>query len=132
MRAQGTVDRFLNTQSIGRQSRYTYAGILRAFDAFVLERASAAGGLTIGVLRAWLQQEIQRSPLKSVVHRTCVIAHYLDWRTATGGRAHLQAELRAQYGRLLNRSFWRCWRTTMRAPCNGCGHCRIGAVFLAQ
>lgn len=102
MRAQGTVDRFLDTQSIGRQSRYTYAGVLRAFDAFVLERASAAGRLSIGVLRAWLQQEIQQSPLKSVVHRTCVIARYLDWCSAAGGGSHPLAELRAQYGRLLN------------------------------
>lgn len=102
MRAQGTVDRFLDTQSIGRQSRYTYAGVLRAFDAFVLERASAAGRLSIGVLREWLQQEIQQSPLKSVVHRTCVIARYLDWCSAAGGGSHPLAELRAQYGRLLN------------------------------
>lgn len=102
MRAQGTVDRFLDTQSIRRKSRYTYAGVLRAFDAFVLERASAAGRLSIGVLRAWLQQEIQRSPLASVVARTCVIARYLDWCSAAGGGSHPLAELRAQYGRLLN------------------------------
>lgn len=102
MRAQGTVDRFLDTQSIGRQSRYTYAGFLRAFDAFVCERGSAAGRLSIGVLRAWLQQEIQRSPLKSVVHRTCVIARYLDWCSAAGVGSHPLAELRVQYGRLLN------------------------------
>jgi hypothetical protein len=78
MRAQGTVDRFLETQSIGRRSRYSYASVLRAFDAFVLKQAPAVEGrLSIGTLRAWLQQEIQQSPLASVVHRTCVIARYL-------------------------------------------------------
>ena len=58
--------------------------------------------LSIETLRAWLQQDIQRSPLASVVHRTCVIARYLDWRSTTAGGSHLLAELRAQYGRLLN------------------------------
>ena len=102
MRAQGTVDRFLDTQSIGCKSRYTYASVLRAFDAFVLKRAPAIEGHSIETLRAWLQQEIQRSPLASVVHRTCVIARYLDWRTATEGNFHPLADLRAQCGRLLN------------------------------
>jgi len=102
MSTHDIVYRFLDTQSIGRKSRYTYAGVLRAFDAFVLKRALATERLSIKTLRAWLLQEIRRSPLTSVEHRTCVIARYLDWRTAMGEDTHPLAELRAQYGRLLN------------------------------
>ncbi|MEP6610170.1 MAG: tyrosine-type recombinase/integrase [Burkholderiaceae bacterium] len=102
MSAHDIVYRFLDTQSIGRKSRYCYVSILRDFDAFVLKRAPASGQLSINTLRAWLRREIGRSPLTSVVHRLCVIARYLDWRMATGGGAHLLAELRAQYGRLFN------------------------------
>jgi|EndMetStandDraft_2_1072991.scaffolds.fasta_scaffold07714_3 integrase len=102
MSAQDIVYRFLDTQSIGLKSRYSYVSILRDFDAFVLERTPAAGRLTIETLRAWLQQEIQRSPLASVAHRTCVIARYLDWCMATGGGSHALTELRAQYGQLLS------------------------------
>jgi integrase/recombinase XerD len=96
------VYRFLDAQMIGRKSRYCYVSILRDFDAFVLKRAPATGQLSIETLRAWLRLEIRRSPLTSAVHRLCVIARYFDWRTALGGDAHLLAELRAQYGRLLN------------------------------
>jgi len=102
MKTRSTVDRFLDTQAIGRKSRYTYAGVLRAFDAFVLARTPAAGQLSMEALREWLQQDVQRSPLASVVHRTRVIARYLDWRMATAGGSHPLAELRTQYGQLLN------------------------------
>lgn len=102
MSAHDIVYRFLDTQSIGRKSRYCYVSVLRDFDAFVLKRAPTTGRLSIETLRAWLQHEIRRSPLTSVVHRTCVIARYLDWRTAMGGGTHPLAELRAQYGRLLH------------------------------
>ena len=102
MKARSTVDWFLDTQSIGLKSRYSYAGVLRAFDAFVLARAPADAQLSMDTLRAWLRQDRQRSPLANVVHRMGVIARYLDWRMATAGRAHLLAELRAQYGQLLN------------------------------
>ena len=98
MSAHDIVYRFLDTQSIGRKSRYSYVSILRDFDAFVLKRAPATGRLSIDTLRAWLQHEIRRSPLTSVTHQTCVIARYLDWRTATGEGFHVLAELRAQYG----------------------------------
>ena len=101
MSAHDIVYRFLDTQSIGRKSRYCYVSVLRDFDAFVLKRAPAAGRLSIKTLRTWLQHEIRRSPLTSVVHRTCVIARYLDWRTDAGGGSHPLAELRAQYGRPL-------------------------------
>lgn len=101
MSAHDIVYRFLDTQSIGRKSRYCYVSVLRDFDAFVLKRAPAAGRLSIKTLRTWLQHEIRGSPLTSVVHRTCVIARYLDWRTDAGGGSHPLAELRAQYGRPL-------------------------------
>jgi integrase/recombinase XerD len=101
MSAHDIVYRFLDTQSIGRKSRYCYVSILRAFDAFVLKRTPSTGQLSIKTLRAWLQREIRRSPLTSVVHRMGVIVRYLDWRTATQGGSHPLAQLRAQYGRLL-------------------------------
>ena len=102
MSAQDIVYRFLDTQLIGRKSRYSYVSVLRDFDAFVLKRTPAGGRLSVKTLRAWLQHEIQRSPLASVVHQTCVITRYLDWRTATGRGSHPLAELREQYGRLLS------------------------------
>jgi len=101
MNAHDVVYRFLDTQSIGRKSRYCYVSILRDFDAFVLKRAPTTGPLSIKTLRAWLRHEIRRSPLTSVVHRLCVIVRYLDWQTATQGGTHPLAQLRAQYGRLL-------------------------------
>ncbi len=101
MRTQGTVDKFLDAQAIGLKSRYTYAGLLRAFDAFVSDR-EASTRPSMETLRAWLQQDIQRSPLANVVHRACVIARYLDWRSAAGGHLHVLAQLRSQYGRHLN------------------------------
>lgn len=99
MRTRGTVDKFLDAQAISVKSRYTYAGVLRAFDAFVSDQ-QASTPLSIGTLRAWLQQDIQRSPLENVVHRICVIARYLDWRSAAG-RPHVLAQLRVQCGRHL-------------------------------
>ena len=91
---------FLDAQSIGLKSRYSYAGVLRAFDAFVSDR-QASTLTSMGTLRAWLQRDIQRSPLANVVQRASVIARYLDWRSAAGGRPHVLAQLRAQYGRNL-------------------------------
>ena len=73
MRSRSTVDKFLDAQAIGLKSRYTYAGLLRAFDAFVSDREASARP-SMETLRAWLQQDIQRSPLANVVHRACVIA----------------------------------------------------------
>ena len=101
MRSRGTVDLFLDAQSIGLKSRYTYAGVLRAFDTFVFDREVSVRP-SMKTLRAWLQQDIRRSPLANVVHRTCVIARYLDWRSAAGERPNVLAQLRAQYGQLLN------------------------------
>jgi integrase len=101
MRSRSTVDKFLAAQALGLKSRYTYAGLLRAFDAFVPDR-EGSGLPSMETLRAWLQQDIQRSPLANVVHRACVIARYLDWRSAPGRHPHVLAQLRAQYGHHLN------------------------------
>lgn len=90
--------RFLDAQSIGLKSRYSYASILRQFDAFAFERTLAAGGSAIEALRAWLQREVQRSPLASVVYRTCVIVRYLEWCMTAGESSHPLLELRAQFG----------------------------------
>lgn len=97
---RGTIDRFLDAQSFALHSRYTYAGVLRAFEAFVLERESS-NDPSLETLRTWLQQDARRSPLANVVHRVCVIARYLDWCSAGGERAHVLAQLRGQYGRQL-------------------------------
>ena len=43
MSAHDIVYRFLDTQSIGRKSRYCYVSVLRDFDAFVLRRAPSTG-----------------------------------------------------------------------------------------
>ncbi len=101
MKDHDTVYAFLDTRSIGRKSRYCYVSILRAFDAFVLDRTAAHEPLSIETLRAWLKEEVRRSPLSSVVQRACVIGHYLDWRTAGGGGPNPLTSLRAQYGRLV-------------------------------
>ncbi len=99
MKSRGSVDLFLDAQSIGLKSRYTYAGVLRAFDAFVFDREASVRP-SMETLRAWLQQDIRRSPLANVVHRTSVIARYLDWCSTEECRPVL-AQLRAQYGRLM-------------------------------
>lgn len=101
MRSPSNVDLFLNAQAIGLRSRYSYAGLLRAFEAFVLDR-EASTLPSLGTLRAWLQQEIHRSPLANVVHRACVVARYLDWRSSAEERPHALARLRAQYGHHLH------------------------------
>ncbi|MBS0436042.1 MAG: tyrosine-type recombinase/integrase [Proteobacteria bacterium] len=98
---RGTVDKFLGAQSLGLRSRYTYAGVLRAFEAFVLERESS-NRPSLGTLRTWLQQDARRSPLANVVQRVCVIVRYLDWCSPAGERPHVLAHLREKYGRRLN------------------------------
>ena len=60
------IDQFLNSLAIGRRSRYSYAGTLRAFQAFVLERTPASATLSLETVRAWLMHDAARSPLASV------------------------------------------------------------------
>lgn len=98
---RGTVDKFLDAQSFGLRSRYTYASVLRAFEAFVLERESSKQP-TLETVRTWLQQDARRSPLANVVQRICVIVRYLDWCSPAGERPHVLDHLREQYGRRLN------------------------------
>lgn len=97
---RGPVDKFLDTQAFGLRSRYTYAGVLRAFEAFVLDR-ELSNRPSLETLRTWLQQDAQRSPLANVASRVCVIARYLDWCSTGGERSHVLAQLRGQYGRRL-------------------------------
>lgn len=97
----GEIDRFLDGLAIGRTSRYSYVGMLRAFQAFVLERTPLGAGLSLETLRAWLKQEVARSPLANVVQRAALITRYLDWRASSGGGASPLAELQARYGRRL-------------------------------
>lgn len=96
--SKNIIYRFLDAQSIGLKSRYSYASILRQFDEFAFERTLVTGGSAIETLRAWLQREVQRSPLASVVYRTCVIARYLEWRVTAGKSSHPLLELRTQFG----------------------------------
>jgi site-specific recombinase XerD len=98
MNGKSMVDQYLGLQSIATKSRYTYAGILQDFERCALERGLAAETVTTDSLRAWLQEEIQRSPLRSLASRICVIARYLEWRRSVGKGSHLLLELRAQYG----------------------------------
>jgi len=101
MSADALIYRFLDTRSISRKSRYCYVCILRRFEAFVLKRTPARKLLSTKTLRAWLRKDAQGRPLPTVMRRTCVIAHYLEWRAATGGGPDPLASLRSQYGRLV-------------------------------
>ncbi|WP_295452753.1 tyrosine-type recombinase/integrase [uncultured Thiodictyon sp.] len=92
------VDRFLDSLAIGRQSRYSYCSILRAFQAFALERTPGGEALSLETLRAWLMHEAARSPLASVVCRAGVVARYLDWRAGAGHGANPLAALQDDYG----------------------------------
>ena len=49
------IDQFLDSLAIGRRSRYTYAGTLRAFQAFVLERTPAGEALSLETVVSFRQ-----------------------------------------------------------------------------
>ena len=100
--ASGTIGRFLDAQLIGLHSRYTYAGVLRAYEAFVVERESSSCRPSLQTLRMWLQQDIGRSPLANVVQRLGLIVRYLDWCSVGGERPHALAQLQSEYGGRLN------------------------------
>ena len=93
---------FLDRLAIGRRSRYSYVGILRAFQVFVFELTPAGEALSLETVRAWLMHEASRSPLANVVQRAGVIARYLDWRAADGDGANPLAALQDEYGRRLH------------------------------
>lgn len=94
---------FLDTLPIGRLSRYTYVGIVRAFQRFVHEQTRVDEPLSTETLRAWLKSEVAQSPLSAVIRRTCLIARYLDWQTAAGANHdNPVAELQRQYGLALS------------------------------
>jgi len=103
MSGKPMVDRFLDAETCSRTTRSTYASILRTIDGCAGNRRLAAGVATTETLRAWLQEQVQRSPLRSAIYRTCVIARYLEWRQANGQGNHPLLELRAQYGGQLSR-----------------------------
>ena len=89
---------FLDGLAIGRKSRYSYAGILRAFQAFVLERTPTDEALSLATVRAWIMGDAADSPLANVVQRARVIARYLDWRVAAGDGVNPLAALQDEYG----------------------------------
>jgi len=94
--------RFLDSLAIGRRSRYSYAGTLRAFQAFVVEHTPADEAISLEVVRAWLLHDAEGSPLANVVHRAGVITRYLDWRATAGDSANPVAALQDEYGRRLH------------------------------
>jgi integrase/recombinase XerD len=87
--------RFLAGLAINRRSRYTYITRLRAFRSFERERARPGRPLSLETIRAWIKHDAARSPLLNVVHRTSVLARYLEWRTPG---AHPFAVLQQQCG----------------------------------
>jgi integrase/recombinase XerD len=93
---------FLDSLTIGRKSRYSYAGDLRAFQAFARERTPDGEALSLETVRAWIMQDAADSPLSNVVQRAGVIARYLDWRAAAGDGVNPLAALQEQYGRRLH------------------------------
>lgn len=93
---------FLDTLAIGRLSRYTYVGTLRAFQAFVREGTPASEALSLDALRAWFRHDAARSPLTNVMHRAGIIMRYLNWRVAAGNGTHPLATLQGDYGRHLH------------------------------
>jgi integrase/recombinase XerD len=93
---------FLDTLAIGRKSRYSYAGDLRAFQTFARERTPDGEALPLETVRAWIMKDAADSPLANVVQRAGVIARYLDWRAAAGDGANPLTALQEQYGRRLH------------------------------
>jgi len=61
--------RFLDNLAIGRRSRYSYAGTLRAFQAFVVEHTPADEATSLEVVRAWLLHDAEGAPPANYVHR---------------------------------------------------------------
>ena len=96
------IDSFLDSLVIGRKSRYSYAGTLRAFQAFVLECTPNGTALSLETVRTWLMHDAARSPLVNVVHRARIIGRYLDWRVAAGDGSNPLTKLQADYGRRLH------------------------------
>lgn len=102
MNADDNIYQFLGGLAIGRKSRYSYVGDLRAFQVFVLEHTPDGEALSLKTVRAWLKHEAARSPLASTLHRAGVIARYLDWRAAAGDGTNPLTALQEQYGRRLH------------------------------
>ena len=93
--------RFLDTLSIGPETRSDYARALRKFETFMSDKALPDEESTIEVLRTWLRQEARKSPVSCMENRARVVVRYLEWRTNAGGGSHPVLELYAHYGRLI-------------------------------
>lgn len=102
MNADDTIYRYIDTRSLGKKSKYCYVSILRIFETYISKNVPRDRAPSMRSVRAWLQEEINRSPLKSVVHRASVISHFLDWKAAMGGPTNPLAKLQSRYGRPLN------------------------------
>lgn len=66
----------------GSLSRRPCASVLRRFQRFVM-RHVAAPSLSQEVIAAWLQAEVQVSPLPMVIRRAQIVDTFLDWLVAT-------------------------------------------------
>jgi integrase/recombinase XerD len=63
------VYRFLDTLSIGPETRSDYARALRKFESFMSGKTLPDEESAIEVLRTWMRQEIQKSPVSCVENR---------------------------------------------------------------
>ncbi|MEX3952678.1 tyrosine-type recombinase/integrase [Paraburkholderia sp. EG287B] len=99
MISKDLICRFLDTLSIGPETRSDYARALRKFESFMSDKTLPDEESAIEVLRTWMRQEIQKSPLSGVENRARVVVRYLEWRTNAGGGSHPVLELYAHYGR---------------------------------
>jgi integrase/recombinase XerD len=95
------VYRFLDTLSIGPETRSDYARALRKFESFMSDKTLPDEESAIEVLRTWMRQEIQKSPVSCVENRARITVRYLEWRTKVGGGSHPVLDLYAHYGRLI-------------------------------
>lgn len=80
MKVDDAIYQYLDTRSIGKKSQYFYVSILRIFETYIAKKVPRDKSPSMRTLRAWLREEIDRSPLKRVVHRAGVIGHFLDWK----------------------------------------------------
>lgn len=101
MTSKDLVCRFLGTLSIGPATRSDYGRALRKFETFMSDKVLPDEESAIEVLRTWLRQEVQKSPVSCVENRARIVVRYLEWRTNAGGGSHPLLELCAHYGRLI-------------------------------
>ena len=90
------INQFVKQLNLVRYSA-PYRSLLRQFQRFVVQR-SPRPTFSEAVLRAWLGDELKRSPLPLVVHHGQLVNRFLDWLAARGAiAANPIAELRRKH-----------------------------------